>query len=43
MQMSGFREALGRQKREESHLTLVFARRSGKWLMVQDQNTPTRG
>lgn len=26
--------------RSESYLTLVFQRRDGKWLMVQDQNTP---
>ena len=26
----------------ESLLTLVFQRRDGKWLMVQDQNTPVR-
>jgi ketosteroid isomerase-like protein len=29
-------------KHEESYLTLVFERRGGKWLMVQDQNTPIR-
>ena len=28
--------------RSESYLTLVFERRHGKWLMVQDQNTPIR-
>lgn len=28
--------------RSESYLTLVFERRNGKWLMVQDQNTPIR-
>jgi uncharacterized protein (TIGR02246 family) len=28
--------------RSESYLTLVFQRRDGKWLMVQDQNTPVR-
>lgn len=28
--------------RSESYLTLVFERRDGKWLMVQDQNTPIR-
>jgi uncharacterized protein (TIGR02246 family) len=28
--------------RSESYLTLVFQRRDGKWLMVQDQNTPIR-
>lgn len=26
--------------RSQSYLTLVFERRDGKWLMVQDQNTP---
>jgi uncharacterized protein (TIGR02246 family) len=26
----------------ESYLTLVFERRDGRWLMVQDQNTPIR-
>jgi hypothetical protein len=30
------------QVREESHLTLVFQRRDGKWVMVLDQNTPLR-
>jgi uncharacterized protein (TIGR02246 family) len=29
--------------RSESYLTLVFERRDGKWLMVQDQNTPIKG
>jgi ketosteroid isomerase-like protein len=28
--------------RSESFLTLVFQRRGGKWLMVQDQNTPIK-
>jgi ketosteroid isomerase-like protein len=28
--------------RQESYLTLVFARRGGRWVMVQDQNTPIR-
>lgn len=28
--------------RETSYLTLVFARRDGRWLMVQDQNTPIK-
>lgn len=28
--------------RTESYLTLVFERRDGRWLMVQDQNTPIR-
>jgi ketosteroid isomerase-like protein len=27
-------------KKSESYLTLVFENRGGKWLMVQDQNTP---
>jgi uncharacterized protein (TIGR02246 family) len=27
---------------ETSYLTLVFARRDGRWVMVQDQNTPIR-
>jgi ketosteroid isomerase-like protein len=27
-------------KRQESLLTLVFAHRDGRWLMVQDQSTP---
>ena len=26
--------------RSESYLTLVFERRDGQWLRVQDQNTP---
>ena len=26
----------------ESYLTLVFQEREGRWLMVQDQNTPIR-
>jgi uncharacterized protein (TIGR02246 family) len=30
------------QVRSESYLTLVFQRRDGKWLMVQDQNTPIK-
>jgi ketosteroid isomerase-like protein len=29
--------------REESILSLVFHRRDGRWLLVQDQNTPVRG
>jgi len=29
-------------KRSESYLTLVFEKRAGEWLMVQDQNTPIR-
>jgi len=29
-------------KKSESYLTLVFERRGGGWLMVQDQNTPIR-
>ena len=28
--------------RQQSHLTLVFARRAGKWRMVLDQNTPLK-
>jgi ketosteroid isomerase-like protein len=28
--------------KSESYLTLVFQRRGGKWLMVQDQNTPIK-
>ena len=28
--------------RSESYLTLVFQRRDGRWLMVQDQNTPIK-
>jgi uncharacterized protein (TIGR02246 family) len=28
--------------REASYLTLVFALRDGRWIMVQDQNTPVR-
>jgi hypothetical protein len=28
--------------RSESYLTLVFQRRNGQWLMVQDQNTPIK-
>lgn len=28
--------------RSESYLTLVFEQRGGKWLMVEDQNTPVR-
>jgi uncharacterized protein (TIGR02246 family) len=28
--------------RQESFLTLVFARQDGGWRMVQDQNTPVR-
>jgi hypothetical protein len=28
--------------REESYLSLVFALREGRWVMVQDQNTPIR-
>ena len=29
-------------KRSESYLTLVFEKRGGEWLMVQDRNTPIR-
>lgn len=28
--------------REQSHLTLIFEKRDGRWLMVLDQNTPIR-
>jgi hypothetical protein len=28
--------------REESYLSLVFALREGRWVMVQDQNTPIK-
>jgi ketosteroid isomerase-like protein len=28
--------------RSESHLTLVFQRLGGRWLMVHDQNTPIK-
>ena len=28
--------------REQSYLSLVFALREGRWVMVQDQNTPIR-
>jgi uncharacterized protein (TIGR02246 family) len=28
--------------RQQSYLTLVFERRDGRWLMVQDQNTPVQ-
>jgi ketosteroid isomerase-like protein len=28
--------------REVSYLTLVFARQDGRWVMIQDQNTPVR-
>jgi ketosteroid isomerase-like protein len=28
--------------RQQSHLTLVFEKRDGRWLMVLDQNTPIR-
>lgn len=27
---------------QQSYLTLVFEKRDGEWLMVQDQNTPIR-
>jgi hypothetical protein len=30
------------QTRSRSYLTLVFENRAGRWLMVQDQNTPIR-
>jgi uncharacterized protein (TIGR02246 family) len=32
----------GTPVRQTSYLTLVFAREGERWLMVQDQNTPTR-
>jgi uncharacterized protein (TIGR02246 family) len=32
----------GHRVHETSHLTLVFAREGGKWVMVQDQNTPIK-
>jgi ketosteroid isomerase-like protein len=32
----------GEPVRDESYLTLVFRRDGGKWVMVQDQNTPVR-
>jgi len=28
--------------REQSHLTLVFEQRAGRWVMVLDQNTPMK-
>lgn len=28
--------------RQQSHLTLVFARRDGRWVMILDQNTPIK-
>lgn len=28
--------------REASYLSLLFARREGRWVMIQDQNTPIR-
>ena len=31
-----------RPLREQSHLTLVFERQGGRWVMVLDQNTPMR-
>jgi ketosteroid isomerase-like protein len=34
--------AHGPSIRETSILTLVFARRDGRWVMVQDQNTPVK-
>jgi ketosteroid isomerase-like protein len=30
------------EKRSLSYLTLVFEKRDGEWLMVQDQNTPIK-
>jgi ketosteroid isomerase-like protein len=32
----------GRRVHETSYLTLVFALENGKWVMVQDQNTPIK-
>jgi uncharacterized protein (TIGR02246 family) len=32
----------GAPVRQASHLALAFARRDGRWVMVQDQNTPVR-
>jgi ketosteroid isomerase-like protein len=32
----------GPERHEESILTLIFEPRGGKWVMVQDQNTPIR-
>lgn len=29
-----------RPLREQSHLTLVYQRRDGKWVVVQDQHSP---
>jgi Calcium/calmodulin dependent protein kinase II association domain len=31
-----------RPRREQSHLTLVYQRRGGKWVVVQDQHSPIR-
>lgn len=33
----------GRPVREVSNLTLIFAREGGRWVMIQDQNTPIKG
>jgi ketosteroid isomerase-like protein len=30
------------KRAQESYLTLVFEKRDGEWLMVQDQNTPIK-
>ena len=30
------------EKQSQSYLTLVFEKRDGEWLMVQDQNTPIK-
>jgi uncharacterized protein (TIGR02246 family) len=32
----------GQATRQTSYLTLVFARRDGQWVMIQDQNTPIK-
>ena len=37
-----YREGQDPRKRVLSYLTLVFERRDGRWLMVEDQNTPVR-
>jgi uncharacterized protein (TIGR02246 family) len=34
--------ASGPAVHETSHLTLVFARRDGQWVMIHDQNTPIK-
>ena len=35
-------EEEGRLVHEQSILSLIFARREGRWVLVQDQNTPVR-